>query len=46
MLEQVELAHVEMDYNPQFLINVMSRVEWPALVQTAIAVSTNTRSSS
>ena len=35
---QVELAHVEMDYNPQFLINVLPSVEWSALVQTAIEV--------
>jgi len=37
--EEVELTAVEMDYNPQFLINVLPRVDWPALVQTAIEVS-------
>ena len=36
--EEVELTTVEMDYNPQFLINVLPRVDWPALVQTAIEV--------
>jgi hypothetical protein len=36
--EQVELTAVEMDYNPQFLINVLPRVDWTALVQTAIEV--------
>jgi len=36
--EQVELSTVEMDYNPQFLINVLPRVDWAALVQTAIEV--------
>jgi len=25
-----------MDYNPQFLINVLPRVDWPALVKTAV----------
>jgi hypothetical protein len=34
--DQVELTSVEMDYNPQFLINVLPRVDWPALLQTAI----------
>jgi len=34
--EEVELTVVEMDYNPQFLMNVLPRLEWPALVQTAI----------
>ena len=36
--DQVELTVVEMDYNPQFLINVLPRVDWPALVQTTIEV--------
>jgi len=36
--EDVELTTLEMDYNPQFIINVLPRVEWPALVQTAIEV--------
>ena len=36
--DQVELTTVEMDYNPQFLINVLPRVDWPALVKTAIEV--------
>lgn len=36
--EEVELTSVEMDYNPQFLINVLSRVDWPALVKTAVDV--------
>jgi multifunctional methyltransferase subunit TRM112 len=38
-LQQVELTTIEMNYNPQFLINVLSRVEWPALVQTTIEVT-------
>lgn len=37
--EEVELTTLEMDYNPQFIINVLPRVEWSALVQTAIEVS-------
>jgi len=36
--EEAELTAMEMDYNPQFLINVLPRVDWPALVQTAIEV--------
>jgi hypothetical protein len=36
--EEVELTSVEMDYNPQFLVNVLSRVDWPALVKTAVDV--------
>lgn len=37
--DQVELSRIEMDYNPQFLINVLPRVDWPALIQTCIEVS-------
>lgn len=37
--EQVELSQIEMDYNPEFLINVLPRIDWPALVQTCIEVS-------
>ena len=40
---EVDLATQEMDYNPQFIINVLPRVEWPALVQTAIEVIYSTK---
>jgi multifunctional methyltransferase subunit TRM112 len=36
--EEVELVSVEVDYNPQFLINVLPRVDWPALIRTAVEV--------
>ena len=36
--EEVELTSLDMDYNPQFLINVLSRVDWAALVKTAVDV--------
>jgi multifunctional methyltransferase subunit TRM112 len=36
--EDVELSTIEVDSNPQFLINVLPRVDWPALVQTSIEV--------
>ena len=38
-LEQVDITTVEMDYSPQFVINILPRVDWPALVQTAIEVN-------
>jgi len=37
--EEVVLNSAEVDYNPEFIRNVLARVDWPALVQTSIEVA-------
>lgn len=37
--EDVQLDLIEADYNPEFLVNMLPKIEWEALVNTALQVS-------
>ena len=37
-LEEVEVELVEADFQPAFLQNIVGKLEWPALVNTAMQV--------
>jgi multifunctional methyltransferase subunit TRM112 len=40
--EDVELATTETEFNPEFLVNFLPRLDWPTLVQTALELGITT----
>ncbi|KAI7902202.1 uncharacterized protein BX663DRAFT_512079 [Cokeromyces recurvatus] len=40
--ENVQLELIEADFNPEFLANMLNKIEWEALVNTAIQLGINT----
>jgi multifunctional methyltransferase subunit TRM112 len=36
--EEVQVELIEADFNPQFLSNMLNKIEWEALVNTAVQV--------
>lgn len=36
--QDAELAQEEVDFNPEFIVNILPRIEWDALVVTAAEV--------
>ncbi|KAI9481273.1 MAG: hypothetical protein EXX96DRAFT_566089 [Benjaminiella poitrasii] len=40
--EDVQIELIEADFNPDFLANMLNKIEWEALVNTAIQLGINT----
>lgn len=38
--EEVQVELIEADFNPEFLSNMLNKIEWEALVNTAVQVNT------